>query len=492
MPLPKYDELAGMEFRHSQEDIQLNDFQQRVCAVPENWNLALTGGRGGGKSYAIAILILRHIVRFGDRSRVLFVRQTHQGCEDFVLILRELFARIWGAAVTYNANSGIWRGFPNGGYLEINQLSSYAEYAKFQGRSFTMIACDEATNWPNEELLNLLRSNLRGAAEVPKRMILAANPGGIGHTAVYRRHVLKAVPGRPYELDGETWVTCPSTFEGNIFIDREKYRRDLVAATGHDKELARAFIDGDWDVVRGGSFFAGCMDEKRVMFSRWRKPDGVTAREWLRPKAVAVGDGIRLEMPDIEQPFRFYLSMDWGFSAPCVVFLCARSNGAEVEGKYYPRGSVLLLDCFDTALVDRLHVGAEMPVSDVAAKVRAMCQRWGVSPAGVADDAAGIRNQDGVSVVDSFADEGVYFREAGKGSRIGGWTRMREMLNDAGKPDKPGLYVSDLCTGFWQTVPFLSRSMRHVEDLEGNDHWADAARYAVIGSKFQGWRQREF
>jgi hypothetical protein len=29
------------------------------------------------------------------------------------------------------------------------------------------------------------------------------------------------------------------------------------------------------------------------------------------------------------------------------------------------------------------------------------------------------------------------------GSRIGGWTFMREMPNDAGKLDKSGLYVSD-------------------------------------------------
>jgi hypothetical protein len=134
----------------------------------------------------------------------------------------------------------------------------------------------------------------------------------------------------------------------------------------------------------------------------------------------------------------------------------------------------------------------EVPVSDVALMVKDMCKRWGVSPAGVADDAAGVRNQDGVSVVDSFAENGVYFREAGKGSRIGGWQKMREMLNDAGKPDKPGLYVSDSCTGFWATVPFLSRSMRNPEDCDGAlDHWADAARYGVI-QKSNGWTQREF
>ncbi len=248
------DALAEMEIGQQDEAISLSQFQQRVCCVPESWSIALTGGRGGGKSWAMAIMILRHIVRYGDRARVLFVRQTHQGCEDFVLILRELFMRIWGPAVRYNANDGIWRGFPGGGYLEINQLSSFAEYGKFQGRSYSMICADEIGQFATDELINLLRSNLRGPADVEKRMVVASNPAGVGHSWVYRRFVLKAMPWHPYVLDGETWVTCPSTFEGNCFIDRDKYRRDLQAATAHDSELARAFISGDWDMADGFLF----------------------------------------------------------------------------------------------------------------------------------------------------------------------------------------------------------------------------------------------
>jgi hypothetical protein len=133
-----------------------------------------------------------------------------------------------------------------------------------------------------------------------------------------------------------------------------------------------------------------------------------------------------------------------------------------------------------------------MPVADVARLAKELCQRYSVPPQGVADDAAGIRNQDGVSVVDSFAENGVYFREAGKGSRIGGWTHMREMLAHAGKLDRAGLYVSDACRYFWQTVPFLSRSMRNPEDCVGAlDHGADAARYGCI-QRANARAQREF
>jgi hypothetical protein len=55
------------------------------------------------------------------------------------------------------------------------------------------------------------------------------------------------------------------------------------------------------------------------------------------------------------------------------------------------------------------------------------------------------------------------------------------MLEAAGKPDVPGLYVSRRCDYFWSTVPYLARDPRRPDDLDsrGADHGADAARYAL-------------
>lgn len=52
----------------------------------------------------------------------------------------------------------------------------------------------------------------------------------------------------------------------------------------------------------------------------------------------------------------------------------------------------------------------------------------------------------------------------------------------AGKPDVPGLFVSRGCTYFWQTVPYLPRDVKRVEDVDssGADHAADAARYGCL------------
>lgn len=470
--------------------IELSPFQQQVCAIPEEWNLALTGGRGGGKSWVIAILILRHLIKYREKARVWFIRTDHAGCADMVLIMREIFGRIWGNAVRFNQQTGVWSGFPDGGYLEVNQMSTYAEYQKWQGRSATMIVCDELGQWPTDELPNLLRSNLRGPADVPKRMIFGANPAGVGHHFIYRKFILKTTAWRPFELDDATWVNCPSTYRDNPFLDQQKYLRDLTASTAHDKELGRAFIDGDWNVTRGGAFFD--IDEKRVMFPMWKVPEGFTLDRFLQPRPVASGGGVMLCEPDLEK-WRWMLAMDWGFSAPCIIYLCGRSPGATVEGRYFPRGSRVILAEISTAVEGQLHQGKELPVSDVAVLVHRMCKRYGVAASGVADDGAGTRNQSGISVVQDFADSHVYFRPAHKGSRAPGWQHMRELLNDAGKVDKPGLYVSDACQYFWQSAPFIGRSQRNVEDCEGGniDHGVDAVRYYCI-QKSNPQPQREF
>lgn len=45
-------------------------------------------------------------------------------------------------------------------------------------------------------------------------------------------------------------------------------------------------------------------------------------------------------------------------------------------------------------------------------------------------------------IADEFQRAGVTFEPAHKGDRVQGWQRMRRMLADAGKPDRPGLYIS--------------------------------------------------
>lgn len=460
------------------EAIRTNPFQHRTLLLPEEVDVFLGGGRGGGKSHALALLALRHIEQHGALARILIVRRTYKGLADLELMTRELFGMIYGPSARYNAAEHVWR-FPNGGYLELGQLESEADYTKYQGRSFTLLMVDEAGQFPTPDLLDRLRSNLRGPREVPIRMIVAANPGGPGHHWLAKRYVFRAAPWRSFlePTSKRDWVYAPSTFAQNQFIDREQYRAQLESSCPHDPELLRAWVDGDWAVARG-AYFASVLDESRNAIEPWSL---------------------------IPPGWETYLAHDFGSSAPSVTYVIARSPGAlALDQRWYPRDSLVMVDELATALPDRPSQGLGWTVPILAEAIREMCARWRVYPRlargeapdripdkvrrpmraeGCADDAIFAKTGSGAgSIAEEFARCEVFFKRARKADRITGWQLMRRLLADAGKPDRPGLYVSRDCNYFWQTVPYLARDPKRAEDVDssGPDHGADAARYGCL------------
>lgn len=450
------------------EELKRSAFQNRVLAIPEDLDVFLGGGRGGGKDYAIALLILRHVETYGARARVLYLRQTYQGLGDFELICREMFGLVYGSGARYNANDHVWR-FPGGGYLELGQLDSHQAYASKQGRSFTLLIVSEAGQYATPDLLDLMRSNLRGPRDMPLRMILAANPAGAGHHWLARRYVFRAAPWTPFleEKSKREWIYAPSTFLDNPFIDQAQYRAQLEGACPSDPELLRSWLEGDWAVARG-AYFANSLEESRV----------------------AVGPFSAAPTTKHGERWPTWLAHDFGSSAPSVTYLFSKSPGAEFEGKFYPRDSLVILGELAAVRRDNLNMGLGWTAATTAEAIREFCDVWKVSPQGVADDS--IFAKGGLSagsIADEFARGGVRFQPAKKADRITGWQLMRRLLSDAGKLDCPGLYVSRACEYFWATVPYLARDQKRVEDVDssGPDHGADAVRYGCLR---QQWATR--
>lgn len=193
----------------TETELKYTRFQRRLLAISEDLDVFVAGGRGGSKSYGLAILALRHVAQYGERARILYLRRTYKGLADFELICRELFGKVYGTDARYNAAEHAWR-FPGGGYLELGQLESHADYSKYQGRSFTLLLIDEAGQYPMPDLLDLMRSNLRGAKDIPIRVVMAANPGGAGHYWLARRYVFQNGPWKPFheEKSKREWVLC--------------------------------------------------------------------------------------------------------------------------------------------------------------------------------------------------------------------------------------------------------------------------------------------
>jgi hypothetical protein len=442
------------------ESIQLNAFQERLLSVPEEFDMFLGGGRGGGKSYGIAYLILRHAEQYGVKARILYLRKSYKGLADFELTCREVFGAVYGTAARYNAQEHVWS-FPNGSYLELGQLESHADYAKYQGRSFTLLVVDEAGQYATPDLLDMMRSNMRGAKDVPVRMVIAANPGGSGHHWLAKRYVFAGAA--PWEVFHEArskrrWVYAPSTFAGNTLIDREQYREQLESSCPDDPELLRAWLDGDWAISRG-AYFASCLEESRNAVDPWEELSN-------------------------EPGWEHYLAHDFGSSAPSVTYLIARSPGASHEGRSYPNGSLILVDELAAVSRSNLNLGLGWTAAITGEAIRRdLCAPWNASPYGVADDACFARTgSSNGSIADEFATAGVWFQPARKADRVSGWQLMKRLLADAGKPDKPGLYVSRDCDYWWSTVPYLSHDVKRREDLDthGPDHAADSCRYGLL------------
>lgn len=436
--------------------IELNPFQQNLLAAPEQLDVFAGGGRGGGKSYGLALLALRHCEQYGDRARVLYLRKTYAGLRDFELVTRELFGLVYGTGARYNGTEHIWR-LPNAGYLELGQLETHADYAKYQGRSFTLLLIDEAGQYAQPDMLDLMRSNLRGARDIPIRVVVAANPGGPGHHWIAKRYVFKTGPWKPFfeEKSKRNWIYAPSTYDGNQFIDREQYRDQLESACPSDPELLRAWLTGDWAVNRG-AYFAAVLDEGRNAVDPWES------------------------IPD---DWQTWLAHDFGSAAPSATYILAQSPGDTHEGKFYPRGSIVAVDELAVVRRDDLNKGLGWTASTTAEGILEMCKKWGVKPRGVADDACFAQSGHSTgSIAEEFSKKGVYFTPARKGSRIAGWQMLRRLMADAGKLDKPGLYLSRGCTYAWDTLPYLARDQKRVEDLDstGPDHCADALRYGVL------------
>lgn len=447
--------------------VEPTPFQSRVLSVPEHCDLFLGGGRGGGKSHAKALLILRHIEQYKENARVLYVRKTYKGLADFELVLRSLFNTAYGSSASYNATEHVFR-LPYG-YVELAQVDNLGAYDKVQGRSFTLIMVDEITQWADPHVIDMLRSNLRGPQQIPLRTVYAGNPGGVGHQWVSSRYVLPAQQWVPFKTEADgLCVHAASTYLDNPHLDAEDYRRQLQAACAGDEDLFRAWTEGDWSVARG-AFFAGCLSPERCATDPWQSiPDG----------------------------WETWLAHDFGTASPSATYIMTRSPGAVGPDQvYYPRGSVIVVDELATVRPNRPSEGLGWTVPRLAEAICELCNKWEIEPHGTADDAifARARGFQAATIADEFSQQGVSFDPAGKGVRKAGWQKMRTLLSQSGMPDKPGLYISTLCTYAWDTLPVIPRDPRDIEDLDSDapDHAADAIRYGVIWERSR-LHQRSF
>jgi hypothetical protein len=423
-------------------------YREAVLSVPESINVFMGGGRGGAKTRTALVLALRHCEQHGEGASVLYIRHSYKAGseseEDFLGIVSDAYE-----GVRYNKAEHVFH-LPGGARVEFGQLDDSTSYRKFQGRSYTLLICDELGDARDMRWVNLLKSNLRSPAGVPVRCVFVANPGGTQHVYLRENFVSRAPAWDPYRLEGETWVNAPSTFRDNPFLPAG-YVDKLRAAAAGDEHLFRAWAEGSWDVLRG-AFFGDVLDQRVHMLpAAWPWP--------------------------VDGRWKAFISLDWGSSAPACCFICLRAPG---DVGPFAKDSLILLDEISTAMPDNPNEGLRWPPSKLGEVILERCRHWRVHPAGVGDDAAGL--QPGNSLFALLGEMGISLQRPRK-ERVQGWSKLRQLMhNTRERNGQPGFYASARCGYFWRTVPSLPRDEHRPEDVDtaAPDHAADAARYAAL------------
>lgn len=454
-----------------QEGPQADAIEATWCA-----ELFYGGAAGGGKSDFLLGDFLQDVPTYGAAWRGVIFRRSYPELEELIARSREMFPQ---TAARYREDTKTWR-WGNGASLKMRYLERDADALRYQGHQYTWIGWDELTQWRSMYAYRYLRGRLRSAHGVPtKRIRAAANPGGPSHLEVKGYFIDPAPTGWTPVIDPETGIErmfIPAKLADNrILVSSDPTYRGRLKALGGN--LARAMLDGDWDIIEG------------AFFDNWSQ-----GRNVVRPFAVP-GTWTR------------FVSLDWGSAKPFSVgwwavcddpFEVVSANG---ERLVITRGAMVRYREWYGSN-GQPDVGLKMTAEEVARGIRArellreaytdetgrehpalyetIAYRIADPAINSSDGGPSIRERMAPLLNWRMADNA---RVASKGA-LGGWDQVRARINGDLETDDDGnllrdggamLLVFSTCKDLIRTLPVLQHDPTRPEDVDtaAEDHAAD-------------------
>jgi hypothetical protein len=344
--------------------------------------------------------------------------------------------------------------------ITVDQANHYITSTGLVNKN-SWVGGDELGNYPTSRPIDLLRATLRSSTGVPCYFRGSANPGGTGHNWLRARYIDPAPPMTPFAatetVAGETITVkrcfIPSTLEDNALLMRNDpgYWQRVMAATGGNEALLKAWRYGLWDIVSGG-----------MLDDVWD-----TAVHALEP----------FEVP---QAWRIRRAFDWGSSRPFSCGWWAHADGETstgLLGRVYPKGTRFrIMEYYGWN--GKPNEGLRMTNTEIARQIKAMED---ASPYKGRIDAGPADSQifdvvNGTSIAQQMAACGIAWKPAqkGPGSRRQGWSVLRQLLKASLQwpMEEPGLFVFNTCRQFIRTVPILPRDKSDADDADSDaeDH----------------------
>lgn len=405
------------------------------------------GAAGGGKTDALLVFLISHIMEYPG-CKGLYLRRTFADMSEPEAAIDRSHKLLHGRGCQWRGDLHRWD-FPKEGRLQFSHMQREEAVYNFQGAQPPVLAWDELTQF-TEFQYDFLSTRVRSTIPGLKPAIRAGtNPGGVGHGWVKRRFVSPAPPNTPFLKTLKNGHTISYRFVPALVWDNEELLKidpgypDRLEANPNEA-LRRAYLEGDWNIFEG------------QYFGDWR--DG---QHTCRP----------IEIPD--HWTQRVVGIDYGIGAPFCALFFVRDHDAWNQHRIHR------WYCY------RELYGPGHKAVDQAKMVRAAVEYdWQMSKKAtfqiVADPSMWNKSPDGHSVAEVYAKNGVPLGKANN-DRVQGWQVMRDYLT-LQQDAKPAVIYFDTCRDSIRTLPDLVFDKVRVEDLDtdGEDHAADAARYAFM------------
>lgn len=420
------------------------------------------GSRGGGKSHLMRICAILWCTQIPKLQVYLFrrsfpdlIKNHMEGPTSFPHLLlswsQKKLVDIVGEQIRF------W----NGSKIHLCHCNEEQDKYKYAGAEMHVLLIDEATYF-TETMYRFIRSCVRCVGlNIPHHMLgmfprvmLSANPGGVGHDWVKRNFIDPSPPMTIFrakrEDGGQLREFIPAKLEDNPTLMEQDPEYELKLYGMGSPQLVKAMRDGDWNVIEGAFF-----------------PEFHTKKHVIRPIII----------PDHWTKFRCF---DWGSYRPfCCLWIAVCSgqddNHQDIE---LPRGSLVVYREYYGA--SEPNKGLKMDAKDVAEEISKRDKHEKIAYS-VADPSI-FKNDGGPSIAELMGTF-VRFRPADN-KRLAGWEQIRMRLK--GKDEKPGLYIFDTCVNLIRTLPLLQHDTTRVEDVDTDleDHCADALRYGCMSRPY--------
>ena len=414
-------------------EIKITQKQKQFLQATEQ-EVLFGGAAGGGKSYGQLIDALLFAVKY-QKSKQLILRRTYPELEKSIIRTSlELYPR---EIATYQSTGHIWK-FQNGSVIEFGNCDTEQDVYKYQSAEYDIIRFDELTHF-TKEMYTYLISRVRGTNGYPKQVKSSTNPGGVGHQWVKERFIDPMPPLTVYNSSAGSRIFIPSKVNDNVFLMKNdpEYSKRLKNLSKQDQ---KALLYGDWNLDEG-AYFDEFKPEVHV----------------IKPHKLNDSD-------------RLYMSLDYGLDMLACYWYSVDTQGYVTVYRELYQPNLIIDDAAKAIKLAMKQHELERITSIFAPK-----------------DLWNRRQETGKSVMQRFAELGIYLERVSNG-REAGWYEVKRYLRPQGDVfgnNRPKLQIFNTCRNLIRTLPAVRHDDKNPNDIAKTPHELthapDALRYFCDG-----------